>query len=198
VKKGSVMTEAEREKRREAAKAQWTPEAREAARQRAKARGSKSQSPSSGSAPSSDSASSSVPPTLPPAVSAAQSGSGQQLLETLLEKLKATTTPTEETSRPELPDDDAEREAALRPARWPARIPVVAFNETCRLLGLAELSEEEREEGINAFSVLFWQWGLFKDGRVLVALWMFGVAVPRATSAFMLYREREKTKAVGS
>lgn len=195
MKKGATMSAAEKARRAEAAKRQWTPEARAAASQRAKARVGKS--PSSASAPSSGSATSSLPPTLPPvATTSGPQGSGEALLESLLERLKGTvTTETETTSNalPELPDDDAEREAALRPARWPARIPVVAFDETFQLLGLESLSQQERDEGLNAFAVLFWQWGLFRDGRVLVALWLFGVATPRATAAFLAWRMAKRT-----
>lgn len=197
MKAGAKMSEAEKARRREAAAKQWTPEARAAASARAKAR-RQSPNPSSPSEPSSDSARSSLPPTLPPApATGAPSGSGEALLESLLSRMKAATTPEETTSKalPELPDDDAEREAALRPARWPARIPVVAFNETFKLLGLEELSDEEKEEGLNAFAVLFWQWGLFRDGRVLVALWLFGIGVPRATSGFLKWREGKQKKA---
>lgn len=118
-------------------------------------------------------------------------------METLLSKLSSMSpTTTEKTTKalPELPEEEADREAALRPARWPARIPVVAFNEVFKLTGLEELSEAEREEGINAFAVLFWQWGLFKDGRVLVFLWLFGIAMPRGTTALLRWREAQKAK----
>jgi hypothetical protein len=95
---------------------------------------------------------------------------------------------------PELPDDIDEREAMLRPARYPARVPIMGTNELFKVLGLAELSEEERQEGIEAFSVLFFQWGLYRDGRVLVALWMLGIMIPRATSAALLWKQRNAMK----
>lgn len=168
-------------------KERWTPEARAAASAKAKA---------SASIPSSGSGKSSVPPALPPSVSSESSpGSAETLLQSLLTKVKAMgTKETEEETKPktpELPDDPDDREAALRPARYPARVPIMGTNELFKVLGLAELSEEERAEGIEAFSVLFFQWGLYRDGRVLVALWVLGVMIPRATSAALLWRQRK-------
>lgn len=185
MKKGQKMAEAEKAKRQEAARRQWTPEKRAEQSERiraAKARASASE-PSSGSTPSSVV----VPPPLSPAPAASQS-SGEALLEKLLSRLTTETTPKAEKTSPTLPDGDAEREAALRPARWPARTAVVGFNETFRVLGMDELSAEERDEGVNAFAVLFYQWGLFRDGRVLVSLWLFGTLVPRGTTAFLRWK----------
>jgi hypothetical protein len=189
------MTPEAKEKLRAKAKAQWTPEARKAQSERLKAVKAKGAGKPSSSPPSQSSPGSSLPPVLPPTATPETSqASAQTLFESLLKKIQETTTPTTEPTdeRPELPDDNAEREAALRPARWPARVPVVAVNEVCRVLKLDELSDAEREEGINAWAVLFWQWGLFKDGRVLVFLWLFGIAAPRATSAMLAAQERKK------
>lgn len=130
----------------------------------------------------------------------ATKGSAESLLETLLSKMtelgrgKET---EEKSSVSELPDDLGEREALLAPARFPARVPIMGTNELFKVLGLAELSKEEREEGINAFAVLFYQWGLYKDGRVLVGLWMLGVLVPRATEAAVKWGKSKKEKELG-
>lgn len=171
----------------------WTPERKAAASEAAKRR-------LSASLPSKNSASSSasLPPSLPPTARAEPEESSR--VESLLEKLLSRTTTTEkekEKEKPlrELPDEDADREAALKPARFPARVPVIAFDETFRSFGLAELSPQEREEGVNAFSVLFWQWGLYRDGRVLVVLWLFAVLVPRMATAIRKRWFEKKTSA---
>lgn len=175
--KGKPMSQQQRQK----LKAHWTEERKAAAREAAKKR-------QSGSPPSRNSggSSASLPPSLPPTARAA-APEEESRVESLLEKLLSRMTKEEKeekkTAIRELPDEDADREAALKPARFPARVPVIAFDETFRSFGLAELSPQEREEGINAFSVLFWQWGLYRDGRVLVVLWLFAVMVPRMATA---------------
>lgn len=173
-------------------KALWTPERRAQASEAAKARKASGSPPSNASTRSSGS-----PPVLPPSVNAQQGPGAESLLESLLSKLKEmspTETKKETSSLPELPEEEADREAALKPARLPARIPVVAFDQVFKLTGLEPLSEGEKEEGINAWAVLFWQWGLFKDGRVLVMLWLMGLAMPRGTTAMLRWREAKKKK----
>lgn len=175
--KGKPMSAQQRAK----LKAQWTPERRRQASEEARRR-------QSGSPPSKNSgdSSASLPPSLPPTARAA-APEEESRVESLLEKLLSRTTTEEKAEKKtairELPDEDADREAALKPARFPARVPVIAFDETFKSFGLAELSPQEREEGVNAFSVLFWQWGLYRDGRVLVVLWLFAVMVPRMATA---------------
>lgn len=189
------------EQQRARAKAQWTPEARAKASAAAKARHAAKR----GASPSpSSNGSASFSPGVPrplPAPTTAPTSASEPLLERLLSKLE-TLAPTmaEETrsSLPELPDDNDEREAALRPARWPARVPVTATDELLQVFGLRGLSDPETEQGLDAWAALFWQWGLYKDGRVLVALWLFGVAAPRVGDAVAARRARKKALEAGA
>lgn len=186
--KGKPMSQQQRAKLQR----HWTPERKAAASEAAKKR--LSASPPS---KSSGSSSASLPPSLPPTARAEPEETSR--VESLLEKLLSRTTKETEKEKTaplrELPDEDADREAALKPARFPARVPVIAFDETFRSFGLAELSPQEREEGVNAFSVLFWQWGLYRDGRVLVVLWLFAVLVPRMATAIRKRWFEKKTSA---
>ncbi len=91
---------------------------------------------------------------------------------------QATQTETPPLKRKRLPTDPDKRRRKLSLARMPARIPVMAFDELCRALDMRPLSKDEREEGIEAWSALFWYYGL-TDPRVLVLMWMFGCAAPR-------------------
>lgn len=95
-----------------------------------------------------------------------------------------------------LPEDSAELERSLKLARMPARLPVMAFDEAFQAAGIRGLSEQEREEGIHAWSALFWQWGLYRDGRVLVALWVFGVVVPRGIDYYEERRLRREGRSL--
>lgn len=188
-KKGEKMTAAQKEKLREAARRQWTPEARAKAsadrKAAAAAKTGKSSSPSLNASPSSS------VPTLP-SPAAASDAPSEALLKTILERLEA---PTTESDTPRLPEDDAGRDSALRPYRFTARIPVMLSDTLFQAFGLDGLSEEERKEGVNAFSVLFWEWGLLGSGKVLVFLWLAGVMIPRAPQAVQLYRaSQEETR----
>lgn len=174
------------------------PEARAQLSAKLKARAQGQPSPASRSAPSGNSGASSSPPSQrrsagpPPSLprNPTPSQAETATLEAMLARIARRLDGEEEAPDPEgevppkaerrlLPDDWDEREKALRLAKLPARIPVVAIDEMCRSFGMRPLSDQEREEGLDAWAALFWQLGLFRDGKVLVLLWMFGVATPR-------------------
>jgi hypothetical protein len=58
-------------------------------------------------------------------------------------------------------------------------------------MGTAPLDGDEQEGGVQAFSALLYQYGAQVDARILVALWVAGVTVPRVIHAL---KERNKAK----
>lgn len=142
-------------------------------------RKSASASPPSVSSPPSSAA----PPSLPRAPrSAAPSDDAMTRMLGMLEALQKRDEATPLPKRPQLPDDADQRDRALQVARIPARMPVTAIDELFRGFDVRPLSAQEREEGIEAWAALFWYYGL-TDPRLLVLLWMLGVAAPRIGDA---------------
>src|SRR3990167_6143390 len=127
----------ELERRKQAREAQGKPP-------RGRPRRTSASPPSSGSAESSGSVS-----TLPPSADARPPMTEAMVERALaaLEKLGVTQekTATETKLLPENPD---ELEKCLKLARLPARLPVMAVDESARALGARGLSDNEREEGI--------------------------------------------------
>lgn len=162
-------------------KVEWTPEMRRKQSERMKEVRAKGR-PSSTSTPSKGSASSSVPPVLPP-----NGPTSSQGWERLAEAMKGTTTATRPSLKA-LPDDRDELLAEIALAKFPARVMVSAVSEVYLTLDFRELTEAEEDEGIHAFACLLWQLGLYKNGLVLVGLWLLGTLAPRMADR---YRERK-------
>ena len=187
------------EEQRQRANAQWTPEARAAQSARMKERHAKKKSPASGSPPSKPSRQSSAAPTPLPS-QAERSRLGDEMFDRMMAQLSQRLEPEQTTTKKTerlLPDDWDEREKCLRLAKLPARIPVEAVDQLCRVFDLLPLSQAEREEGVDAWAALFWQLGLFRNGYVLVALWLFGVAVPRFAEGYALSKQNDERRAKG-
>lgn len=136
---------------------------------------------------------SSAPSSLPPAQKMPRPPPDLRTLEraiAALEKIGAT-----EPEKPEaklLPEDPDELEKSIRLAKLPARIPVMCVDESFQAFGLRGLTPNEKEEGIHAWAALFWEWGLYRSGKVLVALWTMGVCAPRFIDWYEARQERKK------
>lgn len=162
----------------------WTPEQRAIHSAKMKARkqgpmGAETETAETSNQPSplsSDSPSSSSPPVLP-------ASKKRKPKKSFLESLTGTEAETEPTLKTSsfrsLPTNPDELERELVLARLPAQIPVVMADELAKALGLSPLSEAEKRQGVEAFACLFWQMGLYNDGRVLVPLWLAGITIPR-------------------
>lgn len=57
---------------------------------------------------------------------------------------------------------------------------LTGLSKVCEGLDMEPLDSVEKETGAEAFAALAYQSGALLDGRVLVALWIAGVMLPRA------------------
>lgn len=79
-----------------------------------------------------------------------------------------------------LPNNPNEFESALAPYRPMVRPALIGLSKVCEVVGVQKLDGDEIEGGTVAFSGLMYQYGGQLDARVLVALWLIGVTLPRA------------------
>ena len=61
-------------------------------------------------------------------------------------------------------------------------------------IGTKAFDADEREGGINAFSALMYQYGAQMDARVLVAMWVAGVSMPRIIHAVKEAKDKRQLK----
>jgi hypothetical protein len=97
------------------------------------------------------------------------------------------------TSKPKkvLAEDPEERDRQLQLGRPLARLPVNAVDGLLELLEVDALSDQEREDGIEAWAALFWFWGL-SDPRVQVLFWGGGLLASRGVKAGVNRRRKSK------
>lgn len=67
---------------------------------------------------------------------------------------------------------------------------LMGISRMAKVLDTDPLDKDEIESGEVAFAALMYQYGAMLDARVLVALWIAGVSIPRA----MQYMEGRKKK----
>lgn len=92
-----------------------------------------------------------------------------------------------------LPEEPAEFEAALKPYRIMVRPLVTGVSRLCEEVGSIPLDSDERQGGEQAFAALMYQYGGQLDARVLVALWVVGVTLPRVIHEVKKRDAKKKT-----
>jgi len=88
----------------------------------------------------------------------------------------------------QLPTNPEEFDKLLAPYRVMVRPLVGGISKICETLDSMPLDADEKEGGIQAFSALLYQYGGELDARVLVALWVAGVTMPRV----LHYMQKDK------
>lgn len=136
-------------------------------------------------------------PSTSEASSASPSASGPMPLPVPVKRTrqpKAVTLPTPslELERKALPDDPKEFDKAIGPCRVMVRPVIHGISRLCKAAGTDELDKEEKESGEIAFSALMYQYGAMLDARVLVALWVAGVSIPRITQYLESQEEKRR------
>jgi hypothetical protein len=96
-----------------------------------------------------------------------------------------------------LPSDPKELVSAIEPYKVMARPCVDFINGLAKVTKTQELDKEERESGNTAFAAMFYQMGGQLDARVLLALWITSVSLPRSIEYMeRLTKEREAAQKV--
>lgn len=78
-----------------------------------------------------------------------------------------------------LPEKPEDIDRVLAPYRVMVRPLVTGVSKAAELMDTYPLDADEKEGGTQAFSALMYQYGGELDARVLVALWVAGVSIPR-------------------
>jgi len=90
-----------------------------------------------------------------------------------------------------LPEDPKEFDAAIAPVRVMVRPILHGISRLASSAGTDPLDKAEIDSGEVAFAALMFQYGALLDARVLVALWLAGVTVPRGIQ-YLERKQKEK------
>jgi hypothetical protein len=98
-----------------------------------------------------------------------------------------------------LPEDPTERTRAIEEGRVLATPIILGLSSFFKAMGTSPLDPAEMRAGCDAGGMLAYQYGLYLDGRVCFALFIFGVSVPRVTELVLNWKSRtEKQRATVS
>lgn len=95
------------------------------------------------------------------------------------------------TSLKKLPSEPQELDRVLAPYRVMVAPLIHGTSKVLEHVNTDKLDSIEREGGIQAFSALMYQYGGELDARVLVAMWIVGVSLPRVIKALEDKRAKE-------
>lgn len=91
-----------------------------------------------------------------------------------------------------LPTDPKDFDAAIAPMRVMVKPVLFGISRLSAVAGTEPLDKDEIASGEIAFAALAYQYGAMLDARVLVALWLGGVTVPRVVQYFENKRKAEQ------
>lgn len=92
-----------------------------------------------------------------------------------------------------LPEDPLELDSALKPFRTMVAPLVSGVSRVFVELEAEPLDAEEKEGGKLALAALMYQYGGQLDARLLVAMWIAGVALPRAPAIIKSFKKTPET-----
>jgi hypothetical protein len=108
---------------------------------------------------------------------------------------KRQTNQTMETGNRQLPSDPQELDRALAPHRILAAPVIGGVSKLAEVMGTSPLDVAEREGGTLSFAALLYQYGGELDARILFAMWVAGVTIPRLAE---YAKKRSEAKALGA
>lgn len=93
-----------------------------------------------------------------------------------------------------LPEDPAEFDKAISSCKIMVRPILHGISRLAKTVGTEPLDKEEIDSGTVAFSALMYQAGGMLDARVLVAMWLGGVTIPRVIQFAEAQEEKKKRR----
>lgn len=91
----------------------------------------------------------------------------------------------------QLPSDNKEFDEAIAPSKVMVRPILHAISRVSEACHASPLDSDEIESGTVAFAALMYQYGAMLDARVLVALWVASVSIPRIPEVMEYYKQKK-------